>query len=689
MTGDHYTYQRATRVSLIGLGIQVVLSLVMFVYAFQSSDTPAMTAAFAMMLGIPVWVALALVFHQHRLERLEALERDAYAASSAAQSTVFEEAGTDQTVQAEKLAWMHKWFLPAVSLLLGAAFIGLGVFRYTTRPEDVVRPDMPGWAIAIGVVIAVICFVFARFVAGMAKQKVWSLLHAGSASAVSAAILGLLVALAHFIAVVAGQERLFELLPAIAAGYMVALGAEILLNFVLNLYRPRKPGEYPRPAFDSRVLAFIAAPDRLAESISDAINYQLGFNVSSTWFYQLMTRAIGVLTLLAVVALWGLSCFTVISPNEQGLVMRNGKLIDTHGPGLVIKAPWPFATVETRPAAAVMQLDVGSPPADESKRAILWTTEHSVSEEFFIVRASELIAASEDENRMDISLLVAEIPIQFVVRDLRKYQDLAQDGPAGNEDQYRHDLLEYTAYSIVVESLGTLTVDEVLGPERGDAAAAISDRIQTEFDALDAGVEVLYVGLAGIHPQTEVAKEFIGVVAADYAAASRIEQARAIEIEELAVVAGDVARAQEIAAAVEELDDLTRVLDRMMESNDPRAAIQAQATRVEAQEAKLHGLLKSAGGFASELLSEARSDRWDAHFGTRALASRMRGQVASYEAAPEWFQSELYLQSLRAAAANARVWITAFERTKIEIDVRDEDLGVTSYRPTMDEATQE
>ena len=35
--------------------------------------------------------------------------------------------------------------------------------------------------------------------------------------------------------------------------YMLLVAAEIVLNFVLNLCRPRRPGEIPRPPFDSRV----------------------------------------------------------------------------------------------------------------------------------------------------------------------------------------------------------------------------------------------------------------------------------------------------------------------------------------------------------------------------------------------------------------------------------------------------
>ena len=71
--------------------------------------------------------------------------------------------------------------------------------------------------------------------------------------------------------------------------FMFAVAAEIVINFVLNLYRPRLHGESPRPAFDSKTLSMFASPDSLVRSINEAINYQFGFDITSSWGYQLFT----------------------------------------------------------------------------------------------------------------------------------------------------------------------------------------------------------------------------------------------------------------------------------------------------------------------------------------------------------------------------------------------------------------
>lgn len=159
---------------------------------------------------------------------------------------------------------MHRWFLPILSLVVGGAYVIVGAVRLPANLKAVSdaahTPEQSGWLIAVGLGIAIVSFIFARFIAGMAKEKVWDLLHGGAGAAVSAALIGMMLALAHFLASkTIGNAGLLKYLPVIFSVYAIAAGAEAFLNFVLNLYRPRKKGEYLRPAFDSRVLAFAAA----------------------------------------------------------------------------------------------------------------------------------------------------------------------------------------------------------------------------------------------------------------------------------------------------------------------------------------------------------------------------------------------------------------------------------------------
>lgn len=681
MTADHLSYQRATSVSLIGLGFQLIFALATLLYGIFGHDPAAVSASLAIMLGLPIWLGLALVFHQHKLERLEAMENEAFRASSAAQASVFEEAGTGENIQAAKLAWMHKWFLPILSLAIGAGYIVLGIYRFLLNghPIDIgewAAPAHGGWGISIGVGVAVVGFVFARFVAGMAKQQVWSLLNAGAATAVGSSLLGAALFIAHFAAEAIDREVIIKYLPLAIDIYMVALGAEIGLNFVLTLYRPRKPGEYLRPAFDSRILAFLAAPDRLAESISEAINYQFGFNVSSTWFYRLVSRSLALLILLGLFVAWFMTSFAVVRADQEGLLLRSGKVARQVGSGLVFKRPWPFDRVLTFPAEQVQTLTVGSQlaPPERPNAPILWTNATGVQEKYLIVQASlidQSDSAGPDDDR-SLALVAVEIPVQYVVTDLLKYIDLAQDGLPGKPDSIRQDLLSAVASRVSTIVLSRYSIDQILGAQRPDIGIELEHEIQAEFDRLNAGkgagVKLIFAGIQGVHPPHEVAKSFEEVVASDQKKEAAIEGARADAIRQLGSVAGNVKLARQILAQLAELD-------RLKNAN-------ADDETISKQEQKIMSLIVEAGGQAAIAISDARKDRWVNHMGQRAKAVQYQGQIEAYHAAPIVYTTDLYLNAVTEMLQNARVWISNFDVPTVNLDQTEINPEIGGLTPT-------
>ncbi|HED53510.1 MAG TPA: hypothetical protein ENJ00_04845, partial [Phycisphaerales bacterium] len=316
-----------------------------------------MTASIFVLLGSGVWLTLAIIFDQHRRERIEAIEQENFAEQDLVGSNVFEDAGADLLVAARRLDSLYKYMLPAVSLAMGAALIGAGLLRFGGGDETVIEgmnrgvsgadvgTGSHGWAIAIGIGVAVIGFVFARFTSGMARAKVWENLRGGAVFSVGSALFGLAIAVAQF-ADLAGFDAPLRWLNPTLSVVMIVLGAEIFLNFALDIYRPRPAGEYPRPAFDSRLLGFVAAPDRIAESINDAINYQFGYEVTGSWFYKLLSRSFLWLVLFGGVSMWLLTSFAVIEPHQRGLLLVNGSPRGEElGPGLHVKPPWPFGKV--------------------------------------------------------------------------------------------------------------------------------------------------------------------------------------------------------------------------------------------------------------------------------------------------------------------------------------------------------
>ncbi len=656
MRPDHLAYKRATAISLWGLALQLASAGALLIYAIFARDHSALTVAATIALASLVWIGLALVFHQHTLERLEAIETEALEAESGA-SSVFDQNADDLRVAARRLAWMHRILLPLLSILIGLGFLGIAFARFVSargvvHVDTFKPPALTGWAIAVGLSVAVLAFVFARFVAGMAKQAAWSNLRAGAAASVGATVLGLGLSVAHFIAFLGSDAplRFFTLAAPIIAG---VLGVEVFANFILNVYRPRRAGEAPKPAFESRILAFLAAPDRLAESVGEAISYQFGFDVTKSWFYRLLSRTVFMLGLLAATLLWGLSSFAVVQPNERALITRFGALRAEVGSGLHFKWPWPIERVDAYPASAVRTIDLAT-PAPTREGAILWTAPHVKEgmEVYALVQSAETSGAAGAGAGLDLALVSVEIPLQYAITDLRKFEQFAAP-------EQRDPLLKAVASRQVIEDLATRTVADVLGLNRDGINRSLHRRVQRAFDALDCGVTVLFVGVAGAHPPQDesVAKSYEDVISAHQRREATLDLARAESTRILTRAAGDLSLSERIVAQID-------ALERLQAQN-------AADEVVREQELAIERLVDQAGGHAKSILVQARADRWEKHMSQRGLAARHAGRSAAYRAAPAVYRASLYFDALADLAANARVYISAFDDARIRLNLED------------------
>jgi len=686
MKGDFLSYRVAAGRAVLGLVIQTVMTVALLVYAFLANDHAAMTVVIYSAMGLPVWLSLAIVFDQHRRERVEAMEAETLA-EGVGSSSVFESDGGEFRVAKSRLSAMYRFLLPTMSVLVGGGLVAVGFWRLSGArdlfPLDMFgKPTMPVWGLGLGSVIAFVGFIFARYVSGMAKQAVWQNLRAGAAWAAGTALMGLLLAAAaalHLARADVFSRYILVIFPAV----MILLGLEVFLNLLLNLYRPRRAGEVPRPAFDSRVLGFVAAPDKIAESISEAINYQLGFDVSSTWFYRLLSRSIGRLVVLGVAVLWLLSCMAVVQPHERGLVLRFGRVVqDNVGPGLHFKLPWPIDRVEipadTRKnergrvevigytATGVRTVNLGTLPPADDKKAILWTNEHARDEVYQIVQASPGDAAqdasSSGDGTRDLAMVSAEIPLRYAVSDVMLFEELA---PV----EFREDLLRSVAQRVIVEYFTSTNVDQILGGDQTEISRELRRRVGEAFDNLNpdpatgkprgAGVEILFLGLTDVHPPKDAAANFERVVQAEQLRQASIEAAEAEAIASLTQVVGRLDLAKEIVVELKELDRMK--------------AAAAKTGAVPEQEAKILSLIGTAGGTAAEEIARARADRWQRHMGERGRLALYRGQTASYEASPLYYKSLLYLDALGEAMSRSRLYIVSDKVANLwfDFDLKD------------------
>lgn len=657
MKADHLTYRRATGTSLSGLGLQLVTGLSLLVYAIVFKDAAAFVGALFILSGLIVWVTLAVVFDQHRRERLEALEAESLIGASAREASVFGERPDDLRMAARRLAWMHKFFVPATSILYAAVLTALGLWTFRTG-RQLLAPDQfrslpdPGWALALGVGLGILGFALGRYASALSRQPGWLMLRAGASQAAGVSIVGLAIVVAQFVDMI-GTDAIARHLPIAFSCVMFLIAAETVANICLNLYRPRRPGEEPRPAFESRVLGFVAAPDRIAESIGGALNYQFGFDVTGSWFYQLLRRSFAALVVVGLLVMWALTTVGVVQPNEQGLRIRFGRQVGTTlSPGPYLKLPWPFERLERFDSTTVRRVNLGGDQPNV-RNSILWTNDHGVTETFFIVQPTVGDHAVEARNTNDVSLISAEVPLLYSVTDLSAFEQLAAP------DQ-REEIIRAVGRREVFKYMATVSAEGVLGRNRTTISEALRERVEARLNDLHAGIKVLHVGIEGVHPPRDTAEMFEEVVQSLQKRAGGIENAQREANQTLIEVAGSVEAAREIVRAID--------------AADRARAEGAPAKRIAELELDAEALVSRALGSASEKLQEAKASRWETHLKARARAESYEAQLASYQACPEYFAAKMYFDTLRDMMSKSRLYIVADdpERLWIETDLKDQ-----------------
>ena len=81
-----------------------------------------------------------------------------------------------------------------------------------------------------------------------------------------------------------------------------------------------------------------------------------------------------VLIVVAAVALWGLSGFFQVEPDELGVVLRFGKYVRDAKPGLNYHLPYPIETVLTPKVTRVNRMDVGMRIVEDVRRGATCAT---------------------------------------------------------------------------------------------------------------------------------------------------------------------------------------------------------------------------------------------------------------------------------------------------------------------------
>ena len=274
--------------AIAGLILQVAFTSVMLAIWLITGSHAAMAATWMLTGAVALWAAVLLLFYTRQIERREAIELEEIASDS----SIFQSDDKSQTrPMAARLAFIERWVIPVFTLLWAGwhgvmAVVTWGVIATDTPPKLTYTSQGTLFAILIGF----LAFLFSRYSTGIGSQSGWRPLRPAGAYMLGGAltVAGAAVAL---LGAWQGYTALDYWVATAGATLMMILGVELVINFVLDMFRPRLPGQETRMSFDSRLLNLLAEPDRVGHSLADAVNYQFGFEVSRTWFYRLLVSS--------------------------------------------------------------------------------------------------------------------------------------------------------------------------------------------------------------------------------------------------------------------------------------------------------------------------------------------------------------------------------------------------------------
>ncbi len=503
--------------------------------------------------------------------------------------------------------------------------------------------------------IAFGCFMISRYALGMSKLREWSELRAGGDAMFGASVVNLAVAIGC-IFVISKMHRV-EVVLSYAIGFLLLfLAFESLVNFILELYRPKVPGQIQRPFYDSRVLGIFSEPGGMLRKFANTIDYQFGFKVSETWFYKLLGRAVMPLLLVQLAVIFAITCFVTVPAGSAAVVEHNGlsrHYLRVVGPGLHFAWPWPIDRATVIPIDRIRRIEIGHEPDSEAERLrkererppILWTKQHW-KEEYQLLVADK--RASEDTN-VPVNLLSMAVPVQWCVKSADEADVLRFHSQAANVEE----IIESIAYHELTRYVAQADILDLLGEKGRDASRALHAAIQAAvdragYDNKGLGVKIVMVGLGGVHPPPDekVAETYEGVVSAYETRDATIKNAQGEAAEQVVSAAG---------MGWESLYEKIAEEERASESGDP--AVPELTEEVER-------MLRSGGvigGEARQITAEAERYAKDRVFGEMANSERYEMQRMAFDVAPGVYKLRVYLRMMAEGMPKMQKYIVAIE----------------------------
>ena len=196
-----------------------------------------------------------------------------------------------------------------------------------------------------------------------------------------------------------------------------------------------------------------------------------------------------VIGLLIILTLYVASGLYRVLPDEQGVVLRFGKFVNTTQPGLHYHLPRPFERVLTPKVTKVNRVDVGFRPASDSGRS---SGVGNVPEESLMLTG--------DENIVDINYSVF-----WVIKDASKFLFNIQS-PI--------ETVKATSETAMREVIAKNNIQTILTEGRANIEIEVQEITQKILDEYESGIQITQVQTQQADPPEQVIDAFRDVQAA-------------------------------------------------------------------------------------------------------------------------------------------------------------------------------
>jgi regulator of protease activity HflC (stomatin/prohibitin superfamily) len=349
--------------------------------------------------------------------------------------------------------------------------------------------------------------------------------------------------------------------------------------------------------------------------------------------------------------------------------------------GLAFKRPWPIDIAYKYPTKKIMQISIGFVPRLDPKTGepepepLLWGEAHH-EEEYQLLVAGEQTGEKLTAGAVPVNLLIAAVPVQYRIKDLYSFIYNHSEPEKLLESICYRELTKFAASAKLGLDDSTSMDKNLLGAGRAEAKRTLTNNIQAAADKAELGVEIVFLGLQGIHPPAEVAPDYQKLIGAIQKKQALILDAHARRNRDLTTLAGSV-------AAVDRLYALTTEYQAAKE--------QKNSQKIKELGDELDLAFTQSKGDIFKTLRQAQSHAFEKATLARATGQRFADQLKAYTAAKEVYKREQRLVAFEEALENIRKYVIVGDPNNyqiFEIDLQ-EKLTPSLYELTGYEETSE